>query len=86
MIPFSGVCWRLLAEENGASPDCTIVVVLTDSSHSVYGHTREPSAPNPTCSEFKSGTNLEAWDRATCPKILVVVVVDVSGRVTCWLR
>ena len=67
---------RLLAEENGASPDCIIVVVLTDSPHSVFVHARQPSAPNPTCNEFKSCTNLEAWARATRPKIVVVVVAS----------
>ena len=72
------------SEEYGASPDCTIVVVLTDLSDSVYVHTRQPSAPKPTCSEFKPGTNLEAWDRATRPKnIVVVVVVSDACSIVC---
>ena len=40
MIQLPRVGWRLLACENGASPDCTIVVVLDTRSRShVYDHT-----------------------------------------------
>ena len=40
MIQLPRVGWRLLACENGASPDCTIVVVLNTRSRShVYDHT-----------------------------------------------
>ena len=73
MIQLPGVEWELRAEENGTSADCIIVVVLTDFSHSVHVHARQPSAPNRTCNEFKSCTNLEAWARATRPKFLLLL-------------
>ena len=41
MIQLPRVGWRLVACENGASPDCTIVVVLSDAdqrARNVHGH------------------------------------------------